>query len=308
MQREYMRDSFGEVIIKGIQWYNNNTPSYVMVLAPGMAETIERYNEFADTMVQHGLYVYGHSHRGQGKTACSTNLSGDLKSGDWLKMKSDLQAAINHAAYDYPACPLIVLGHSMGSFLVRDLIQDGADDVDGVILSGTSFFDPLPLVIGKWIAGLEILVHGQRHRSKRLYRMTFGAYNQHLESPQTPFDWLTRDHEQVEKYRKDPSCGQIHTSRFYKEFFSNLHRILYKPVAPGPKHDLPLLLLSGGQDPVGSYGEGVIRTQRYYEKQGLKTTLKLYPDGRHEMLNEINRQEVYMDIINWIQTNITVGT
>ncbi len=304
MRESYSKDSFGEFTIKGYKWYTHSIPKAIVVIAHGMAETIERYDDFANTLIQNDIFVYGHSHRGHGLTAGNQSNLGIIGDNGWMKMKEDLRRIVEYAKSDYPDIPVVLLGHSMGSFLVRDYLLDYSYQIDAVILSGTGFQPKLILSIGKLIAGIESKLLGSRHRSKLIDKMSFGSYNKKIETPKTPFDWLSCDDEQVKIYMDDPYCGNVHTSGFYYEFFENLIRIFYYPEVSNEKSKLPLLLMSGAMDPVGDYGKGVIKSEKVYRLNGFMTTLKLYPEGRHEMLNEINRSDVYQDIVNWVETVI----
>ena len=318
MRRTFTFKSFNETDIHGVHWYHQKSqPASLMVVAHGMMETIQRYHEMAEYLVAKDIFVYGHDHRGHGKTAGDQEHLGDLGENGWIKTREDLKRVVKLARHDYPGVPIFFLGHSMGSFLVRDLLHqhlmEAAGTVKkgkryapregwtprGVVLSGTGKPSPAALTLGKWIAGMEMKWKGPLHRSKRLYDLTFGKYNKRIDDPRTYFDWLSRDETLVEKYMQDPYCGQVHTSRFYNDFFHHLKRILYKEnhiKASG----LSMLLVSGQEDPVGDYGEAVVKTSDFYEARGFSITTKIYPGGRHEMFNETNKTAVYEDLVRWI--------
>ncbi|MDW7671420.1 MAG: alpha/beta fold hydrolase [Bacillota bacterium] len=330
MKEPILLDSFGEVVVKGYHWFDEDiTPQAKLVISHGMMETIDRYHDFAVFLVAQGISVYGHSHRGHGQTAGSPDALGDLGKDGWMKARNDLRQTLMRAQADDPDTPVFLLGHSMGSFLVRDLMaqlhqeraamkdgrtpsQENGSQLKGIILSGTGLYNAWILRLGKWLAGMEMKRHGPLHRSKRLHRMSMGSYNNKIQHPQSFFDWLSRDREMVRRYDEDPYCGQVHTSRYYHDFFHNLHRILHEDDLPEPasvketderqqkESAPPLFLIGGEEDPVGDYGVGVEKTEHYYRKRGYPTTCKLYPGARHELLNEINRQEVYRDIADWI--------
>lgn len=318
MRRTFAFQSFHETEIQGIHWYHHNSlPASVLVIAHGMMETIERYHDMAEYLLTRDIFVYGHDHRGHGKTAGEQNRLGDLGENGWIKAREDLKRVVKLARHDYPGVPVFLLGHSMGSFLVRDMLHQHLMEASGsvkkgkryapregwtprgVILSGTGKPSSAELTLGKWIAGMEMKWKGPLHRSNRLYDLTFEKYNKRIDDPRTYFDWLSRDDVLVEKYIQDPYCGQVHTSRFYNDFFHHLKRILYQE-----NHikafGLPMLLISGEEDPVGNYGEAVTTISEFYGERGCNITLKLYPGGRHEMFNEINRISVYEDLVRWI--------
>lgn len=324
MIRTFTFQSFNETEIQGIHWYHQKSaPESLLVVAHGMMETIERYHEMAEYLITGGIFVYGHDHRGHGKTAGDLEQLGDLGENGWIKAREDLKRVIKLAQHDYPGVPIFLLGHSMGSFLVRDLLHQRLMETagkvrkgkryapregwlpQGVILSGTGYPSTAALKLGEWIAGMEMKWNGPLHRSERLYALTFGKYNRRIDDPRTYFDWLSRDEALVEKYIKDPTCGRVHTSRFYKDFFHHLHRILYKE-GHIKASAMPILFISGQEDPVGDYGTGVGKTSEFYMDRGFDITTKLYPEGRHEMFNEVNRKSVYEDIVKWINQCQTV--
>lgn len=318
MKKTFVFQSFKETEIKGIHWYRQDcSPKALVIVAHGMMDTIERYQEMATSFLAREIFVYGHDQRGHGKTAGNLDQLGDLGENGWMKAREDLKRVVWLGQQEYPNAPIFLLGHSMGSFLTRDLVHQLMMETagktrkgkryapretwlpNGVILSGTGYPSPIVLKAGKWIAGMEMKWKGPLHRSKNLHHLSFGRYNKRIKHPRTFFDWLTRDEEIVDRYIHDPYCGQVHTSRFYYDFFHHLQRILYQEdhiQAPA----LPMLLISGEEDPVGDYGEAVVKTKEFYQDKGFDTTMKLYPGGRHEMLNEVNRASVYADIIQWM--------
>lgn len=306
MRYEFEFNSFGDAVIKGYKWIDEGNPSGILVISHGMAETIERYDAFANYMLDHGIFVFGHAHRGHGKTAGSVENLGYLGENGWFKMKEDLRRVIELVRDDYPDAPLILMGHSMGSFLVRDFILDYTYLVSGVILSGTGYPSKLELGLAKWLADREYKKSKVDEKSVLLNRVSFGTYNKKIKSPATAFDWLSRDPAEVNKYIADPYCGEIHPTSFYIEFTGNLQRILYTDVFKNQKNGLPMLIFSGDADPVGNYSKGVKKTNDYYKENGFNTTLKLYSKGRHEMLNEINKKDVYEDIFKWISLNFNI--
>lgn len=300
MKVAFELDSYGELKLKGYKWMTQEPVKGILILSHGMAEHIDRYDDFATFLNSHGFHVYGHSHRGHGKTAGSIAQLGILGENGWMKAKEDLRRVVQMGIEDCPHCPIFVLGHSMGSFLLRDFLLDYSDVIEGAILSGTGFAPKWKLKLGKNIAAVQSKIKGTKHPSKLVDRLTFSSYNKAIKSPKTEFDWLSRDDEKVRAYIDDVYCGQVHSAGFFYDFSSNLLRILYAPVFENKKTQLPIFIFSGDEDPVGDYGKGVVKSKKYYESEGFHTSLKLYPGGRHEMLNEINRDEVYNDVLNWL--------
>lgn len=301
MKTSFKQDSFGEFMLDSRKWHSDCEPSAIVVISHGMAEHIDRYDHFANFLLDHGIFTYGHSHRGHGLTAGGKTNLGLLCENGWMKMKEDLRRIVQYVKAEYPHKPIILLGHSMGSFLARDYLMDYCDQINGVILTGTGYQPKSLLKFGKFIAGAESKFRGARHRSKLLNQLSFGSYSKSIKDAQTDFDWLSTDSKEVEKYINDPFCGNVHTTGFYYGFFENLIRIIYSPEFLNDKSDIPMLLMSGSDDPVGDFGKGVKKTQEAFSKLGYDTTLKLIEGARHEVLNEVNKVDVYHILLDWIK-------
>lgn len=294
-----------EVTVKGYRWQAEpmelRTPKFVVVLAHGMAETILRYQEFAEFLVKNGMVVYGYSHRGHFETAGSIARLGYLGQDGWRKMILDLAEVVAMAKADFPQVPLVLFGHSMGSFVVRTYLLDNPAKVDAIVLSGTGYPKKLELQAAAIVGTLEQRLKGD-HPSKLLDRLTFGSFNKAFAPTQTPFDWLSSDSAKVQEYMDDPWCGRVHPPSFFADMAKGLLRVLYGEM-PKPKkqHPVPMLVMSGALDPVGHAGAGPKQTAALYAAAGYEVTLKLYENGRHEMLNEVNRQQVYEDVLAWLE-------
>lgn len=292
-------NSFEDDDLSGYIWQPESLekPAGVVVISHGMAEVIERYDAFCSHLSEQGYVVYGVNQRGHGPQA---QMLGYLGEDGWYKMKEDFKHVIEYAKSNYLDVPYYVLGHSMGSFVVRDFLIDYSYMVDGVILSGTGFPPSLPIKFGKLLAANDMKKHGPKHINALIDKMVFGNYNKKIESPKTPFDWLSRDSEVVEAYIQNPYCGVMHPSSFFYHFFSALQRITKAAPYSNFKPSIPMLLISGESDPVGDYGKGVKKSADFYSDMGFNVTLKLFKGGRHEMLNEINRDEVFKTISEWL--------
>jgi alpha-beta hydrolase superfamily lysophospholipase len=302
MRKPFSIHSFGELELSGYIWQRmpDDQLKGAVVLAHGMAETIERYDIFAEVLSENGYVVYGINQRGHGPNA---EMLGYLGDDGWYKMKEDLKQVIEIVKSKHTGKSVFLLGHSMGSFLARDFLLDYSYLVDGVILSGTGFYSKLELKLGQWLSRHDIDKHGDRHISSFIDKIAFGKNNKKIKEVHTSFDWLSRDPNLVSAYVADPLCGQIHPSSFFHQFFSALEHILYEGTYSNFRPKLPLLLLSGDMDPVGGYGKGVVKSNDHYKSAGFDTQMKLYKDGRHEMLNEINRKEVFKDIVAWLDAH-----
>ncbi|MBQ1305004.1 MAG: lysophospholipase [Erysipelotrichales bacterium] len=276
----------------------------VVQIIHGMVEHAKRYERFAKALTNDGYIVYAHDQRGHGLTAGSPEKVGhlaDSKGFYWLV--EDAHQLTEIIRRNHPELPVFLFGHSMGSFESQRYIELYGKGLKGVVLSGSSGNSPL-YFFGKLAAGMELKKQGPTARSPKLNNLSFGAYNKNFEPRRTDSDWLSRDNAEVDKYINDPYCGVVCTTEFYYDFMDGMTELHKKAnVAKVPK-DLPVLIVSGDMDPVGSNGKGVKKLYETYIGQGLKdVTMKLYPGARHEILNETNRDEVTADILQWIDAH-----
>lgn len=273
-------------------------------IAHGMAETAARYERFAKVLTDSGYVVYANDHKGHGKTAKTLENVGNTghEGFEWMiKNMYQLNGIINK---ENPGIPVFLFGHSMGSLLAQRYIALYGEGLKGVILSGTSGKQGIMLDIGISIARREMRKRGEKYRSEKLNDMTFGSYNDAFKPVRTEFDWLSRDEKEVDKYVEDPFCGGVFTAKFFYDFFMMIKET-HKPetMMKIPK-ELPVYLFSGEKDPVGKKCKSVLGLIKIYKKLGLKdVSYKFYKDGRHEMLNEINRDEVMDDVVKWLDAH-----
>jgi len=293
-----------EVYVK--KWFDETKqPKAIVQLAHGMAEHIERYDAFAQFLVENDIFVYGNDHRGHGKTGEKAGIHGYFADvNGFERVVEDLFEISQSIRSDYANVPLFLMGHSMGSFLARRYIQKYSDLIHGVILSGTGGNPGLAGKIGKYIAKRQMKRFGSKTPSDTLNKLIFGSYNKGFES-NTGFEWLTRDQVEVHKYMNDPYCGFVCTSGFFYDLMNGLEVIHLDSEIQRIRKDLPMLIFSGDQDPVGAKTKGLVKTIQQYKNNGITNIdYTFYPEGRHEMLNELNRDEVYKDVLNWIQQQI----
>lgn len=276
-------------------------------IAHGMAETAARYERLAGELTSNGYIVYIHDHRGHGKTAKTIENVGYLAETDGFKwLVEDLHQLSGIIKKENPDLPLFLLGHSMGSFVTQKYIMLYGKDLKGAILSGSNRQPGILIDIGILFSKNEIKKIGRKAKSNKLNRLSFGRYNNAFKPTRTEFDWLTSDNEEVDKYINDPFCGTIFTSGFYYDFFIGLKELIDKNNLNCIPKSLPIYIFSGDKDPVGNYGKGIIQLFNSYKKLNIKdVTYKLYKDGRHEMLNETNREEVMNDVIDWLNDHIS---
>lgn len=284
-------------------WPVNNTKiKGVVQIAHGMAETAKRYEGLAKVLTSNGYIVYANDHRGHGKTAGNLDNVGYLGNKDGFELLvKDMYQLSTIIRTEHKDLPLFLLGHSMGSFATQRYMMLHGDKLKGVVLSGSSAGQALLHKIAFLLAEREVKKIGRKARSKKMNKLTFGNYNKKFKPNRTEFDWLSRDHAEVDKYMADPYCGGIFTAGFFSDFMTGFKVIDEDSnVALVPKN-LPILIFSGDQDPVGNYGKGVRKLYNKYKKNSIKdVTLKLYSGGRHEMLNETNKEEVMTDVLNWL--------
>lgn len=277
----------------------------IVQIAHGMMEHSGRYRRLAMALGEAGYVVYASDHRGHGHTVKRQDDVGHLELDGLRWVVQDLRHLTMLAREQFPDLPLFLMGHSLGSFIVQQYICQYGAEIDGVVLSGTTGRPGGVIRIASWLARREIRKQGPRHRSDRLHNLTFGSYNKGFAPARTPYDWLSRDEAEVRLYMEDPLCGGTCTAGFYNEFFqlmSNLQRVEDARAIP---HNLPIYLFAGDKDPVGQRGKSVSRLASWYRRVGLRdVTCTLYPNGRHEMCNELNREEVTADLISWLDQHV----
>lgn len=301
---EYKLKTSEEQEIQVYEWLPDNDADIVGLLqiAHGMAEHGKRYTDFAGFLTANGYAVYANDHRGHGKTAGKVeNLGFIAPKNGWDAVVSDMKVLSTHVAEKHPGKPFFIMGHSMGSFLTRKYLEAPPFKPDGAILSGTAGNPGILGGVGRFLTSFLMLFNAPNSPSKLMDKLSFGAYNTSFKPNRTAFDWLSRDHEQVDKYVDDPYCGTVFSLQFFNDMLGGLIHVSKQANIDKTAEDLPLYIFSGEKDPVGTNGKGVTEVYEKYKKAGIKNvTLKLYKDGRHEMVNEINRDEVYKDILNWL--------
>ncbi|MFB4332979.1 MULTISPECIES: alpha/beta hydrolase [Paenibacillus] len=272
----------------------------IVQIAHGMCETGKRYEELAELLTEHGYAVYCNDHRGHGLTAGLTHL-GDAGEDGFEGMIEDQLLLASELKKRHTSVPHYLMGHSMGSFLTQKIICSDGELFDGFILSGTNGPQGL-LTFGMSLAAAQMRLQGNTHRSLMLNALVFGPYNKGFGPIRTPFDWLSRDEAEVDKYINDPYCGKVCTARFFRDFFKLLSQIHQPQLMKCLPKDKPVYIFSGEDDPVGHRGKGVRRLIELYRKHGVQDLeYRLYPGGRHEMLHETNRAEVAADVLDWLE-------
>ena len=302
----YFTSCNGKTQIHCIEWAPETTPRAVIQIAHGISCHVARYEPLAEFLCANGFAVVGNDHLGHGLSR--TNEEDALFFGEnsgWELVVGDLRQLTMQIHDKYPGIPVILLGHSMGSFLARSYAIRFQDGIDGLILSGTGQQNPALVSAGSIAANAEIRRHGPRYRSEKLNSMVFGQYNKNFMPARTPYDWLTRDTDVVDRYIADPKCGGVPTVGLFRDMMHGIALISQEKNLQRMNKNLPVLFFAGDMDPVGECGKGVIRAYAGFLKAGMEdVTLKLYPGGRHEMLNEINRDQVRQDILWWLNAKL----
>ena len=293
--------SVGGQTLEKAFWPAEGNPKGIVQLVHGMAEHIRRYEATAERLNRAGYIVVGHTHAGHGTHAKTLGYFG--KSG-WDTLIDDVHALRTATQKEYPDLPYFLLGHSMGSFVVRGYSLKYEKGLAGVILSGTGHFEKPILTAGTAIANLQCFFGMAKKPSELLLSISSADNLKSYVDVQSGFDWLSRDREQVQKYIDDPLCGFTFTASAYRDMFGGLKR-LYPEKLGAMEKDIPVYLFSGDLDPVGANGTGVEKVAQEIRDAGVKDVeVKLYPKGRHEMFNEINKEEVWDDLIGWIEKRL----
>lgn len=283
---------------------NKNQVAVVQILH-GMAEHSARYERFATYLNSKGFIVYAHDHRGHGFSTSDDERGWFAERDGWMRVAQDSYEISTHIAKEHPNKQLFLLGHSMGSFLARTLMVLQPELYQGVILSGTAAGKGLLGKIGKLLASSRAKRHGSRTPDALLDKMSFGSFSKKFEPHITNFDWLSRDTEEVQKYVDDPHCGFVCSSQFFVDLITGIEFANNRTQMARVPKDLPLLLVSGDEDPVGDFGKGVTKVYRAYLAAGLTdVTLHLIPGGRHELLNETTREEIFTLIGSWLISHL----
>ena len=281
-------------------------PKAVVQIAHGIAEHISRYDPFMFFLAENGYVAVGNDHLGHGLSAENEDGLGifDTQNG-WTYAVDDMKALRDQVRQEFHDIPYIFFGHSMGSFLTRTYLIRYPDQYDAAILSGTGQQSPALINAGFFAANLLTLLRGPGADGKLLNDMAFGSYCKKIDNPRTPFDWLSTNEENVDRYIADPLCGFVAKCSMYRDMMGGLKFLTKQSNIDKMNKDAPIYFMSGAEDPVGDYGAGVEKAYRAFCDAGLHdVTMKLYPGGRHEMLNKTNREEVMQDILAWLDQRV----
>lgn len=291
--------SHGGETLDAVKFIPEN-PIGIVQIIHGMAEHIHRYEDFAGFLAEHGYIVVGHTHAGHGKNA---KLLGYFAGeGGWNILLEDIDSVRKSMSSEYPNLPYFIFGHSMGSFLLRNYIQEHSDGLAGVIVCGTAKQALSKVKFAKALISLILLFGNGKKPGLFMDKLNFGAFNKAIQNPRTKFDWLSRDEKNVDKYIADEYCGFAFTNMGYYDLLTGIENIETLQNNKNINKKLPVFIISGSADPVGDNGKAAQLLYNEYKRLGIEQVdISIYNDARHELLNEINKDEVYNDILNFLE-------
>lgn len=269
------------------RWGPDGDPLVIVQIAHGMGEHAGRYRRLAEALVGIGAVVYANDHRGHGRTAGSPDHHGDLGPGGWSGLVSDLGLVGAHARSEFPGLPLVLLGHSMGSFALQQYLLDHGGELAGAVLSGTSAVDVIA-------AGIDPTAE-----------VDLSAFNAPFEPARTEYDWLSRDPDEVDAYLADEACGFGLDAAGASTMLEGVVAAADPERLAAVPADLPVLLLSGSADPLAGGGDLIELVAQRYRDAGVRDVeVHVYPDARHEVFNETNRDEITADLVTWLRRTV----
>jgi alpha-beta hydrolase superfamily lysophospholipase len=288
------------------EWLPDLAPKAVVQIAHGMAEHAGRYARLAAALTAAGYAVYANDHRGHGRTAENAEQLGFFaERNGWCHCLVDMWRLNEHISWDHPGLPIVLLGHSMGSFMAQHFIAEHGEMLAGVILSGSGGALPPGVAIGKLLAHLERLRVGRRGKSQLVNALIVGRLNKRFRQARTPFDWLSRDEAEVDSYMADPLCGFPISVQMALDLLDGIARAATLAMQRRIPPQLSIHLIAGKLDPVSDGTRTLVLLRKAFESRGLpRVTHRFYPGARHELFNELNRDEVTRDVIAWLDALI----
>ena len=301
----YFESRDGVSKLHAIVWSDETkNPIGILQIIHGMAEYIDRYDDFARFMVGKGFVVVGDDHLGHGDSVGENGTYGYFcKKDPATVLVRDEHRLKKLMEAKYPGVPYYILGHSMGSFIARNYLNRYGSGIQGMIVMGTGNQGKVLLSVSKVLVGLTGFFCGEKHVAKFINKLAFGTYNRAIEDAKTNVDWLTKDETIVDKYIADERCGFTFTVNGFRGLFELIYRLQKPKNFVNIPKQIPVFFVSGEEDPVGDYGEGVIGAKNDLVRAGLENvSMKLYPGDRHEILNETDKDIVYQDIYEWLES------
>lgn len=301
MRTDFFFKSGSGARLHGCRWTPDSQVRAVLQIVHGIAEYVERYDGFANFLNRQGILVVAEDHMGHGKSISQECPQGYF-AGGWQTAVDDTYRLTRDTMAEFRDVPFILFGHSMGSFMARTILAKYPDSgITAAVICGTGWQPAPVLAAGKAACALVCRAKGERAPSPLLQAMAFGTYNRKVEYPRTPYDWLSRDNSVVNAYKADPLCGFTPTAGLMRDMMEGIAYIQREENLAKMGKALPVLFIAGGDDPVGSYGAGVRTAAEAFRKAGMeRVDVRIYPLCRHELLNEINREEIMDDVSRWI--------
>lgn len=305
MRTDHYFDSCGEGRIHYCRWTPEAEPRAVVQILHGIAEYVERYDDFANYLTSLGYLVVAENHMGHGKSISKQTTQGYF-AGGWFAAVADSYHLLELIKEEYPQLPYVLFGHSMGSFMTRTILAKYPESgIAAAVICGTGWMSPAVLQVGKTACELVCKRKGERTPDEKLNALVFGGYNGRVEHPRTTHDWLSRDHRCVDAYVADPLCGFVPSAGLLRDMMTGILHIQRKQTLGAMDIALPVFFIAGGDDPVGGYGKGVRKAAQAFRDAGMqKVDERIYPLCRHEILNELNREEVWEDVAQWLEKQL----
>ena len=271
----------------------------ILQICHGMCEYIDRYSDFAKFLCENGYIVCGHDHVGHGKSSAPEQYGFFSEEKGWQVLVDDLYKFTHIIKDMFPEYPVYLLGHSMGSFIARLYASYFPTAIEGLIISGTGYANPAAKA-GITLCNITAKKKGNMYRSEKINKLAFGNFNNRYPDKRTDYDWVCGNNAVVDKYMKDDKCMFTFTLSGFKDLFTLNCKANESTTFKNTK-DMPIFIFSGDMDPVGDFGKGVTKVYNKYSESGKNDiTFRLYRGGRHEMLNEVNKEEVYIDVLSWL--------
>ena len=306
MWTDFYYDSCGTGQIHACIWAPGGEPKAIVQIIHGIAEHAERYDHFAEYLTTQGYMVVAEDHMGHGKSIGENGTQGYFEGG-WFNAVEDSVMLMNYMKEEFPGTPYFLYGHSMGSFMARTILAKYPDcGLSGAIICGTGWQPKTAIPMLIKVVDAICKKTGERNPNVKLDNMIFGGYNKRVEHQRTTRDWLSRDYQVVDAYNADPLCGFVASCGLLRDMMKGILYIEQPENLAAMDKKLPVWFIAGSDDPVGDYGKGVVKAANAFRKAGMeRVDLKLYPLCRHEIHNEINKEEVYSDVARWL--NNTLG-
>ncbi|MCD8054601.1 MAG: alpha/beta hydrolase [Lachnospiraceae bacterium] len=285
------------------EWLPEGCPKAVIQISHGITENMGRYEGIAEYFVKMGYAVVGNDHLGHGQSI--ENSDSFMYCGHWEWLVEDTWRLLCFMKHQYPGLPYYIVGFSLGSFVMRDLLAQHPDCADAAVLIGTGFQARSQLSAAKALVSLETKRVGENHTSKWIQALSFGTYNRYFKPNRTDFDWLCEDTGSLDEYIRDENCGKYISAGLFRELLRGMMRTGKQDAIEKIRMNLPILLLSGEKDPVGEMGKGVARIQNAFRKADMeKVSVRMYP-GRHDILHDSCGNDVLKDMGDWLESRMS---